>query len=189
MDNISLALQRLTRTETDLRVVLYPDPILLRPALPLDAITDKVRAKAEQMREVMHLEQGVGLAAPQVGWGVRLLLASHDGEPESTSVLVNPEIVTRSGGTEWGEEGCLSFPGIYGEVLRHRQVALTALDLDGNEISFEAEGFHARVLQHELDHLDGMVFISKMRPASKAENKSLIDELVRRFEARQSSTP
>ena len=76
---------------------------------------------------------------------------------------MNPEI-TRKSGSEWGEEGCLSFPGIYGDVLRAKKVWVTALDLDGKRIEFEAEDLYARVLQHEIDHLDGILFVSKMRP-------------------------
>ena len=164
---------------------MYPEPVLLTRAESLDEITPEIREKAEKMLEVMQLERGVGLAAPQVGWGVRLFLASPDGEPESTRAYINPEIVDRGGGTEWGEEGCLSFPGIYGEVLRHLQVKLRAQTLDGETIEEDYEGFHARVIQHELDHLDGVVFTTKMRPADRARNKGQIDDLVRRYETRQ----
>lgn len=165
-----------------MRVVLYPDPVLLKPASPIVEVTEDVREKARAMADVMQLERGVGLAAPQVGWGVRLLLASPDGAPENTLVCINPEITWRGGGTEWGEEGCLSFPGVYGDVLRHLKIRLKATDLDGNEIEMEAEDFLARVLQHEMDHLDGIVFISRMRPADRAANKRELDELVRRFQ-------
>ena len=171
-----------------MKVVLYPEPVLLRLAQPISEVTDEVRERAMKMIEVMQLERGVGLAAPQVGWSARLFLASPDGEPENTTVYINPVILHRDGGTEWGEEGCLSFPGIYGEVMRHREVKMRALDLDGNEIEIEAEGFFARVLQHEADHLDGVVFTTKMRPACKAENKAAIEDLVRRYEERSAQS-
>jgi len=168
-----------------LKLALYPDPVLVRPAEPIAEITDEVRRKAEEMVPFMELEGGIGLAAPQVSWGVRLLLASEDGLPENTLVLINPEITWKGAGNEWGEEGCLSFPGIFGEVLRARQVKVRALDLEGNEIEVEAEDLFARVLQHEIDHLDGHLFVNKMRPADKAAAKQKIEELVRRYEDRE----
>lgn len=176
----------MTRSRRDsLKLALYPDPVLVRPAEAISEITDEVRQKAEAMVPFMELEGGIGLAAPQVSWGVRLLLASEDGTPEETHVLVNPEIVWKGGGNEWGEEGCLSFPGIFGDVLRATQIRVQATDLDGKQIEIEAEDLFARVLQHEIDHLDGQLFINKMRPADKHANKAKLEELVQRFQARQ----
>ena len=170
--------------ETPVKLAFYPDPVLIREADRIDEITDAIRERAERMIPFMELEGGIGLAAPQVSWGVRLLLASEDGEPENTLVLVNPEIVWKGGGSEWGGEGCLSFPGIYGDVLRSTKVRVVAMDLDGQEIEVEAEDLFARVLQHEIDHLDGQLFITKMRPADKLAAKARLDELVQRHEAR-----
>jgi peptide deformylase len=167
--------------EIRLQILYYPDPILLARAAPIVTLDDEVRRKAREMLPLMALEKGIGLAAPQVGWGVRLLLAQSDSE-KPVSFLVNPEI-TRKSGSEWGEEGCLSFPGIWGDVLRAKKVWVTALDLDGKRLEFEAEDLYARVLQHEIDHLDGILFVSKMRPADRSQNKKKLDDLKRKFES------
>jgi peptide deformylase len=163
-----------------LQIVYYPDPILLRRAAPVVAFDDELRRKSEEMVPLMALEKGIGLAAPQVGWSVRLLLAQPDGEKAPT-VLVNPEIVRKSG-SEWGEEGCLSFPGIYGDVLRAKKVVVRAADLAGAPLEIEAEDLYARVLQHEIDHLDGILFVTKMGPADRAQAKKKLEELRRRYE-------
>jgi len=170
------------------KLALYPDPVLLCPAEPIAQVTQEIRDRAEEMVPFMALEEGIGLAAPQVSWGVRLLVASEDGSSDQARVLVNPEVVWKGGGNEWGEEGCLSFPGIYGEVLRALQVRVRAQDLDGNDVELEAEDMFARVLQHEIDHLDGVLFVTRMRPADKIANKQKLDELVSRYEARRAST-
>jgi peptide deformylase len=164
-----------------LQIVYYPDPILLKAASPIVTIDDEVRRKVQEMIPLMALEKGIGLAAPQVGWGVRLLVAQPDPKVEPT-VIVNPEIVSKSG-SEWGEEGCLSFPGIYGQVLRAQKVLVKALGLDGKPLEIDAEDLYARVLQHEIDHLDGVLFVTKMRPADRAQSKKKLDELRRRFES------
>jgi peptide deformylase len=162
-----------------LQIVYYPDPILVRRAATIATIDDEVRRKAREMEPLMALEKGIGLAAPQVGWGVRLLLAQPD-DSRPPAVLINPGILRKSG-SEWGEEGCLSFPGIYGEVMRAKSVRVKALDPDGRVIEFDAEDLYARVLQHEIDHLDGILFVTKMRPADRSQNKKKLDELRRRF--------
>jgi peptide deformylase len=166
-----------------LKLALYPDPVLTRPAQTILEITDEVRQKAEAMVPFMGLEGGIGLAAPQVSWGVRLLLASEDGSPDATQVLVNPEVIWKGGGQVRDEEGCLSFPGIFGDVMRARRVRVKALNLEGTEVLVEAEDLFARVLQHEIDHLAGILFISKMGPADKIAIRPKLEELIRRFEA------
>lgn len=168
-----------------MKLALYPDPVLVRPAVPISMVTEEVREKAEAMVPFMELEGGIGLAAPQVSWGVRLVLVSESGTAEDTRVLINPQIVWKGSRTEWGEEGCLSFPKIFGDVLRPQQVRVKATGLDGEEQEIEAEGLFARVLQHEIDHLDGQLFINKMRPADKLANKAKLEELAERFQARQ----
>ena len=163
-----------------MQIVYFPDPVLLRRASPIVTVDDEVRRLVDEMRPLMALEKGIGLAAPQVGWGVRVLLAQPDSAKEAV-VLVNPEITWKSG-SEWGEEGCLSFPGIYGEVLRAQRVRVKATGLDGNPLEVEAEDLLARVLQHEIDHLDGVLFVTKMRPADRAKAKRKLEELKRRYE-------
>ena len=168
-----------------MHIVYYPDPILLRPAARVESITHEVREKAAAMPAFMALEKGVGLAAPQVGWSARVLVASEDGDAARAQVLINPEIVRKDGGTEWGEEGCLSFPEIFGEVSRWRDVVVRATDLDGHTINLAASGFFARVLQHEIDHLNGILFITKMRAEDRTKNRPRLQELVLRFQSQR----
>lgn len=166
-----------------MRIVYYPAPVLLRPAERVEAVPENIEEILVGMREVMELERGIGLAAPQVGLGLQLILVGQTDEdgPEER-VLLNPEIVDQSTNKEWGEEGCLSFPEIYGEVLRHLEIEVAYTDLDGNPQTMKADGFLARVLQHEIDHLNGRIFVDKMRPTDRDRNRSKLAELVARYE-------
>jgi len=148
-----------------MQLVYYPDPFLRRKAEPLTHIDDEVRRKVDEMFEIMYAEGGVGLAAPQVGWGVRLFVLNVTGEPDPDEerVYVNPKVFPVDEDMESvAEEGCLSIPGACGKVTRNERVGVRALDLNGNELEEHAEDLHARVIQHEFDHLDGILFISRL---------------------------
>jgi peptide deformylase len=135
------------------------DPILRRRAEPIRTITDDVRRLADDMYETMYAAKGIGLAAPQVGVAERLFVTDVDG---ARFVMINPEIVRVEGLIEAGEEGCLSIPEIMGDVRRPANVVMSALDLEGESITVEAGGMLARCFQHELDHLDGRLFIDRL---------------------------
>jgi peptide deformylase len=167
------------------RIVLYPEPVLLSSAAPVDALPSNLLEIREGMRHVMKLERGIGLAAPQVGLPSRLILVNPTGEPEDELFLINPEITRSYGEEEWAEEGCLSFPGIYGQVLRHTHVTVRFVDCDGVEQELDAEDLYARVLQHEIDHLDGRIFVDRMTPSDKLLNREALAELRRRFEEQE----
>lgn len=167
-----------------MRLVFYPDPILLRPVAPVETFDDAFRERVAELRRLMVVEDGVGLAANQVGWDAAVLVAVPEPEAAESRVFVNPRVVAKDGGTAWGEEGCLSFPGIFGEVLRAKRVTIEAEDEQGSSFTEVAEGFWARVLQHEVDHLEGIPFVSKMRQIDKHSNKARIDELVMRHAER-----
>ena len=137
----------------DIRVL--GDPVLRERTAPLAAVTDEMRTLIDDMFETMYAAEGIGLAAPQVGRRERIFVADVDGTPY---VFVNPEIVA-SEGSERGEEGCLSIPDIFGDVDRATWVHARALDRDGNAFEMEATGLLARCILHELDHLDGKLFI------------------------------
>lgn len=164
-----------------MRIVYYPAPVLLSPAARVETVPENIEEILEGMREVMELERGIGLAAPQVGLGLQIILVGQTDEdgPEER-VLLNPEIVSRGTKKEWGEEGCLSFPEIYGEVLRYLEIEVGYTDLDGNPQTMKADGFLARVLQHEIDHLNGRIFTDKMRPEDKRRNRERLEELIAR---------
>ncbi|MCB9833019.1 MAG: peptide deformylase [Planctomycetes bacterium] len=168
-----------------MRIVYYPDPVLLKPAATLEAVPEDLATILEGMRHVMKLERGIGLAAPQVGLSLRIILVSETGEEGDEQVLINPEIVKFEGKKEWGEEGCLSFPGIWGEVLRHERVVVRYRDESFAECEMKAEELLARVLQHEIDHLDGKVFVAKMRESDRIRNKARLQELRDNFETLQ----
>lgn len=137
----------------DIRVL--GDPILRQNTTPVKEITDELRKLVADMFETMHHARGIGLAAPQVGRTERLAVIEIEGEP---LVVINPEIVETSGKAK-AEEGCLSIPDIYADVERPKDVVVRAMDLDGNTYELPATDLLARCLQHEIDHLDGKLFL------------------------------
>jgi peptide deformylase len=155
-----------------LKVRRYGDPVLRRRAPAIDAVTPEVRRLADDMIDTMYDEVGIGLAAPQVGVSLRLLVVG-DAEGRGAQVLVNPAI-TEQGGSVTAEEGCLSLPGIFAPVTRAEWVTLQAEDLDGAPVSMTARGLRARVFQHEIDHLDGVLFIDRLAPVVRDRIKRKI---------------
>lgn len=167
-----------------MHIVYYPDPVLLNPATPVGELPEDLSEIVDGMRRVMELERGIGLAAPQVGLSRRIILVNPTGEPEDEQILLNPEITRAYGDKVWGEEGCLSFPGIWGEVLRNTDIEVRYTDVAGVEHTMEASDLLARVLQHEIDHLDGKIFVNKMKETDRNRNKARLQELRDRFAAR-----
>lgn len=168
-----------------MRIVYFPDPVLLKTAARLEELPDNMGEILEGMRHVMKVEKGIGLAAPQVGLSLSILLASPTGEEGDEIVLINPEIVSFGPKKEWREEGCLSFPGIWGEVYRPMTVVIKYRDEQFNEQTIEADDLLARVLQHEIDHLEGKVFVNKMRESDRKRSKLKLQELRDQYEASQ----
>ncbi len=159
-----------------LTVVHYPDPRLRAETLAVESVDDNVRAVADRMFDIMFASQGVGLAAPQVGLSLKLLVASPTFEESDRLVLINPTIVAEAG-WEDGEEGCLSFPNIYGDVERPVTVMLKTRLLNGEMVQTACGGLLGRCLQHELDHLDGVVFVNRMKEADRAEIEGSLKKL------------
>ncbi|HHL39581.1 MAG TPA: peptide deformylase [Deltaproteobacteria bacterium] len=153
-----------------MEILIYPHPFLRVKAAAVTEIDDEIRSLAADMFETMYAARGIGLAATQVGADRRLIVldvpAGDDeggkgGPGANAMAVVNPEIVEARGSIK-SEEGCLSVPGETAEVRRAERVRLRGLDLDGNEIDMEADGLLAVALQHEVDHLDGVVFIDRL---------------------------
>ncbi len=168
-----------------MEIVLYPDPILLKSSQEILDPGPQWVEIGKEMLETMYRTKGVGLAGPQVGISKRILVLNPTGDPkkpEEELILLNPRI-SKKKGKEWGQEGCLSFPGIYGEVLRSTWIQIEGMSPEGKEQSFEAKDFLARVLQHELDHLEGIVFVQRMTPAEKIKIKAALSDLEARFRA------
>ncbi|MCB9914726.1 MAG: peptide deformylase [Planctomycetes bacterium] len=160
------------------QITLYPDPLLRKPSEPVTAFDDELAAVVAAMFERMRASKGVGLAAPQVGLKRRILVLNHTGEEGDDLALVNSEILELAGPRTTYEEGCLSFPGIYGEVLRPDRCKVRYQTLAGETVEREFEGFQSRVIQHEQDHLEGVLLIDRMSPADKLRNKIAFDNLV-----------
>lgn len=165
----------------DLEIVKYPDPILRRVAKPIAEIDDDVRTKAGRMIELMYRDKGVGLAAPQIGWSARLFVMNPTGDPKDERILVNPVISAKSKEKARSNEGCLSIPDVNGKIERSLQIRLEAYDLEGNEVVQDLEGFPARVCQHEIDHLDGILITDRLSPAEKTIAEPILRELSRKF--------
>jgi peptide deformylase len=155
-----------------LKVRRYGDPVLRRRAEPIATVTPEIRRLADDMIETMYDEVGIGLAAPQIGASVRLLVVG-DEEGRGAQVLVNP-VITEQGGTVTAEEGCLSLPGFFAPVTRAQWVKLEARDLEGNPVSLTARGLRSRVFQHEIDHLDGVLFIDRLDAVTRDRMKRRI---------------
>jgi peptide deformylase len=161
-------------------VRIYGDPVLREKALPVAAVDDALRALIADMRETMKAYNGVGLAANQVGVLQRVLVVDVplDDDRRAAVALVNPEIVSRSG-SETGEEGCLSIPGIYEDVTRALQIEVRGLDEHGKPLGVKAEGYLARALQHEVDHLDGVLFVDRLSLLKRQFLRRSLDALAR----------
>jgi peptide deformylase len=143
-------------------ILVYPDPFLARKSVPVAAVDDRIRDLVRDMFETMYASEGIGLAAPQVGVGKRVVVLDVSPVDETIApvALVNPEIVWRDGSVT-GVEGCLSVPGVQGEVCRAETVEVRGMDEQGTPIRIRAAGILSRALQHEIDHLDGILFIDR----------------------------
>lgn len=151
-----------------LNILHYPDERLREPGKKIDEVTPSIKALIEDMAETMYAAPGVGLAATQVGEAYQLFLVdiATDDEPSDLRVFVNPEIVEKHGDTTF-EEGCLSFPGAQEEIERAERILVRALDREGRPFELEAEGLLAIAIQHEYDHLQGILMIDRVGPLKK----------------------
>ena len=170
-----------------LQIVHYPHPTLRHVSKPLAKVDRQVRDWAAEMFELMYDHEGIGLAANQVDLPYRMFVINVTGDPdqpEHERVFVNP-VLSKGKGQETMSEGCLSLPDVRGPMIRNTTVRVQAYDLSGAEIDETVDGMLARVIQHETDHLDGVLFIDKMSPTEKAEIDDDLYELEIDFESRQ----
>ncbi|HWI40459.1 MAG TPA: peptide deformylase [Verrucomicrobiae bacterium] len=149
-------------------ILTYPDPELKKKSLPVTVITEKTRELATDMADTMYAAPGVGLAAPQIGVHQRIIVIDVAGKDEKPELIVaiNPEVV-HAEGEVYEEEGCLSIPGYAANVHRHERVVVKALNLQGEEVTYRADGLLAVAFQHEIDHLDGVLFVDHLSPLKK----------------------
>jgi peptide deformylase len=161
-----------------LKIIKFPDPRLRRKAKPVKKVTPEISKLIEKMIETMHAAPGVGLAAPQIGKSIQVIVVDIG---QGAFGLVNPRILERSGAQIF-TEGCLCLPGVEAPVERASAVKVEALNDRGEKVVIEAEGFMATVLQHEIDHLDGIVFIDRVKDPSLIKyvprSKEKKDELI-----------
>lgn len=163
------------------RMTRWPTPVLVQKAEPIEKIDDNIRTLAEKMKDIMVEHKGVGLAGPQAGVGLRIFVASPDGTKENAKIYINP-VITPSGTLVGNEEGCLSLPGIWGNIKRYSKCSIKAKGLDGKEISEQAEGLLARIFQHECDHLDGTVVADKLSTVAKIAARRKLKHLREDYE-------
>ena len=171
-----------------LEIISHPHPVLRLPAQPICRVDSDLRAVADRMLDLMYEAQGVGLAANQVNIPLRMFVMNPSGvrgEGEEW-VLINPELQLPKG-SEASQEGCLSLPGIHGDVKRPKQIRLSAYDIDGQAIEKTLDGFVARVVQHENDHLDGVLFLDRMNEENRFELDDRVEELEIDFRSKQRS--
>ena len=152
-----------------LQIKLESDRILRRKSAVVKVIDRKILRLLDDMLETMYKASGVGLAAPQIGINKRLIVVDVGDEGQGPWRLINPVIVSRSEEEELGSEGCLSCPGLVGNVWRSSEITVRAYDVEGNLIDIQAKGFEARCFQHEIDHLDGRLFIDIAEDVHPAE--------------------
>ncbi len=151
-----------------LDIVYYGDSRLEKVSEPVSEVTPEIRKLARDMFETMYYTSGVGLSAPQIGISKRMLVIDVSGGEDRNKqlVVINP-VVMETGGSQTGREGCLSFPGLFASVTRANNVRIKGLNLEGKEVEVEATELLARALLHEIDHLDGILFIQRMKKADR----------------------
>ena len=161
-------------------ILIYPEKRLRKKSQTVEKINKEIQKLLDDLADTMYNAPGVGLAAPQIGENVRVLVVDISTKEEENSLmeLINPAI-TNSSGTQSSEEGCLSIPGYYGNITRKKKVTVEAVNRDGEKFKIEAEDILARVLQHEIDHLDGILFFDKMAKLKKELFIKKIDKTFR----------
>jgi peptide deformylase len=143
---------------------VFGDPVLRAPSAPIETIDDGVRALVRDLLDTVELPGRAGVAAPQIGVNLRAFSYNIDGD---IGYVLNPVLVEVSGDPQPTGEGCLSVPGLWHDALRHPWAKVVGIDLDGNEVVLEGEGLMAQALQHETDHLDGMLYLQRLTPEER----------------------
>jgi len=160
----------------DVKVIFYPDPRLKKVSKPVQVFDEALAALAARMLELMREHRGVGLAAPQVGRNIRMFVMNATQQPGDDRVYVNPELIDPTG-HETAEEGCLSLPGINCDIERNQAVILRAQDVKGDPVEERASGYVARIWQHEIDHLNGVLITDRMGTTAKMMARRTLKEL------------
>ncbi len=166
-----------------MEIVRYPHPALRWKSKPIQQITQQLRDTISEMFELMYEAKGIGLAANQVALPYRLFIINPTGDPDEADqehVFLNPEILSRKGSVE-GEEGCLSLPDLYGGVPRADQIVVSAFDLSGQEFEMTLKELPSRVVQHENDHLDGVLFIDRVNEPTLRDLLPHLEDLEQQF--------
>ncbi len=163
--------------ELQLNIIHYPHPTLRHQSKPLRKVDKTIKGYIEEMFVLMYAAKGIGLAANQVDLPFQMFVINPDGDQKSGNemVFINP-VLKNPRGQGTAEEGCLSFPGIYGQIARPEQIQVQAYDQNGNEINLTADGLLARVIQHEYDHLNGTLFVDRLDDSEKRRIEDQIEE-------------
>ena len=170
-----------------LKIVHYPHPALKWKSKDVTKIDAQLKQWIAEMFELMYEARGIGLAANQVALPYRLFVINPSGDrsqPEMEQVFINPEIMRRNGSTD-AEEGCLSLPEVFGQVTRAERIVVEAFDLNGQQVTLELDGLDARVVQHESDHLDGVMFTERVAPETLNEIQPLLDDFTSQHQRAQ----
>ncbi|MCC6124821.1 MAG: peptide deformylase [Pirellulales bacterium] len=165
-----------------MRIIKYPHPTLRHKSKPLQRVDAELKKIVAEMFALMYEQKGIGLAANQVDLPYRFFILNLENDPAKAPehVFLNP-VISRRTGTAEAEEGCLSFPDMYAPVKRSAKVTISAYDLQGREINYQLDGLFARAVQHEYDHLEGILFIDRLSPAAKMTVQPALDDLERVF--------
>ena len=171
-----------------LHIVIYPHPALRHKSKPLRRVDAELRSLVRRMFELMYESRGIGLAANQVDLPLRMFVVNVAGEPGNGEelVFINP-VISRPKGSDEQDEGCLSFPELHVPVKRPKQVRVQAYNVDGQEIDATIDGMLARVVQHEFDHLDGVLFVDRVSPLVRVEVQEALDEFETDFLSRRAT--
>ncbi len=169
-----------------MHIVHYPHPALRHKSKPVKRVDAALKKTVREMFDLMYAVNGVGLAANQVDLPLRLFVVNVEGKPGAGEefVFINP-VISKPKGLEEAEEGCLSLPELYGDVKRPEQIKVNAYSLSGEEIEAELNGLFARVVQHETDHLDGVLFVDRMSETGRLQIQDDLQDFVRDFEFRR----
>lgn len=171
-----------------MQILQYPHPTLRHVAKPLKRVDAELHRLVREMFDLMYEAKGIGLAATQVDLPYRLFVLNLESDPKARDlehVFINPVISNRKGNAE-AEEGCLSLPGLYGDVKRPERVSLNAYTINGLEVNLDLDGLFARAAQHELDHLDGVLFIDRLSPTGQIVARDALNDFILSFEGRRS---